>query len=547
MIMTEEDKHTQGSMKWLTMHEERRRHELDMESDRWLSKAMGEHLSQLQRFALQFHLYRARTQNVAALTDKHVVEMDDGDVALESTSEVEFLQSKPAYDAYGGSSVAARSAKSTKKPEAPSLTAVPDSKSYIDSVINRNKGLGDTDKKTPTTPRGTKSTVSASTPRSTKVQSPVESKVDIEANSQREREARAARLRQTKASAVAARSSSAQPAPPTQSSSVPTAPATSRGPAKNPATPIKVSVPVPLKHAASDTSPLIPSPMLKKAKRPLQIVDEAEKDQSGPSVSIPPFENEDDAESHRRAELARQQLTSLGQFEPVWGWMLKSSGVLMSWQRRFFVMTRSGKIKYTSQDPTKEDNVKWVHVLNVEDITRVESDTFADSAVRPPTDQYHNNSFYVDAVRSHRLHAGADKTQRFKFCCGNKSDMNKWMWALRNATDVVYTLEEGGLVQRSPIREHFRRMYAILSPLLCSSMQAARNGQRIADGEESHVSIELPTYRKRIQMEDDIAALEAQQREAALREKVREEEEQRYHLLSPHTARSPSPPNPDLM
>ena len=232
--------------------------------------------------------------------------------------------------------------------------------------------------------------------------------------------------------------------------------------------------------------------------------------------------------------VGRKALADLAQFPPCWGWLYKSQGVLMSWQQRYFVFTQTGKLKYTTQDPTVEGaNVRWILLLHAEDITRVEVDMFHDSTsgVRPPVDQYHSNCFYIDAVSNHDDHEQRGRPRRFKFCCRNKSEMTRWMQTLRKATDVVYSLEEASLVPRSPVREHFRRMFALLSPLLATASSGL--------GDE-----EIPAYRRRVQMEDDIAALEAQQREAEEKERREEEEERRLGQMSPRKqrGRSASPP-----
>lgn len=537
MLTSTGESSARGGVRWATMHEERRRHDLEMEHDRGLAKIMGEHLSQLQRLALEFHLYHARAQNIGGRRDSF------GDGTLSDTSCTSIVLSNlgdgadgapPArghvYDPYSERSLAAQRGRSSS-PAAAAGPSGPLGSAYLEGLLGRRAAGADTSKAPPSVGRSRHSNASNNNSSNTNkkrevpkvrlprrpLPPPSDAPHQGEAASATKNE-RVEMLRQKKAAAAAAQ-------PP------------SSGKGAHP----KLSSP---DAPSSSQSPLIgsSSSLRGKARRdPQQIIEDAERDQAGPSLlaGVPVFDNADEEEARRKAGIAREQLTSLGQFDPVWGWMLKSTGVLMSWQRRFFVMTKSGKIKYTSQDPTKEEAVRWVHLLNAEDITRVESDTFADTAVRPPTNQFNVNCFYVDAVRSHRHpgDGGAPRTERFKFCCGNKAELNKWMWALRGATDTVYTLEEGGLVERSPLREHFRRMYAILSPLLNSSIQAARQGQLPAGAE-----VGLPTYRRRIQMEDDIAALEAQQREAYARERQREEDEQRKFILSPRTARSPSPP-----
>ncbi|CUF02104.1 Hypothetical protein, putative [Bodo saltans] len=199
---------------------------------------------------------------------------------------------------------------------------------------------------------------------------------------------------------------------------------------------------------------------------------------------------------------------SAAPFPVMHGWMLKGSGVHMSWQRRYFFLNRSGRLMVsTSPDPFKASEslspkgsmaslrslspaggqpanssstprrsvsfaspltlsspypssshiIKWEICIRVEDIVRVEDDHNSGGAKLPPD---HNlaNCFHCDVA----VHQGPSLTdvtlRRLRFCCFSRKDRNGWIAGLRRARQAVMELERQGIVEPSP-----------LTKLLCAS------------------------------------------------------------------------------
>lgn len=159
-------------------------------------------------------------------------------------------------------------------------------------------------------------------------------------------------------------------------------------------------------------------------------------------------------------------------FTPYWGWMWKSTGVLTTWQKRFFVFTKRGKLKLSANDKGP-----WTVVVSAQHILRVETDAYYDTTngVPPPVNPFQAYGFYIDAVDQRT----STKQTRLRFCCFNKEELNAWLVVLRKATDVVFSLEQTGSLQPSPLRKR-------IDPSMGSPV----------------------TYRKRTQIEDDMTALE---------------------------------------
>lgn len=180
-------------------------------------------------------------------------------------------------------------------------------------------------------------------------------------------------------------------------------------------------------------------------------------------------------------------------FTPYWGWMFKSTGVLMTWQRRFFVFTTRGKLKCSASDKGP-----WNVLVSANNIMRVEVDSYHDTAggVAPPTSQYHQYGFYIDAFDA----ANPAKPKRLRFCCFCRRELNAWLTVLRRATDVVFALEESGSIARSPARRH----------LDLSDSKARLAISNLSQHHEDGAT--APTYRKRTQLEEDVHALEFRQR-----------------------------------
>jgi hypothetical protein len=181
-------------------------------------------------------------------------------------------------------------------------------------------------------------------------------------------------------------------------------------------------------------------------------------------------------------------------FKPYWGWMFKSTGLLMSWQRRFFVFTTRGKLKCGASD-----DGPWSFVLAANHILRVEVDSYHDTSggVAPPTSQYHQYGFYVDTYDPHQ----PQRPKRLRFCCYSRKELNAWLTVLRRATDVIFALEEAGSIARSPARRR-----------LDLSDERTRMAIRMLSSrhDDTDGTLGAPTYRRRTQLEEDLAALEYQ-------------------------------------
>jgi hypothetical protein len=212
----------------------------------------------------------------------------------------------------------------------------------------------------------------------------------------------------------------------------------------------------------------------------------------------------------------RQQLASLTQFQQCYGWMLKSAGVMMTWQKRFFALTCTGKLRYTSADPKDvttgggSQRVRWRTLLNAEDIVRVELDTVTGGA-KPPIDQYHQYNFYMDVAAREGLKD--IRQRRIRFCCYNRTDLQMWIAALRHATDVVYELEQRGELPRSPLRR-------LLDPAVLAALLATAEPLR-------HYSLRSPvpqTYRLRMQTENEVACIEEHLKETEAMARARQQE-----------------------
>jgi hypothetical protein len=204
----------------------------------------------------------------------------------------------------------------------------------------------------------------------------------------------------------------------------------------------------------------------------------------------------------------RQQLTSLTHFQQCFGWMLKSTGVMMTWQKRFFALTSKGKLRYTASEPQPQTKQRWVTLLNAEDIVRVELDTSA--GAKPPIDQYHQYGFYIDAAS--REGPKDIRQRRIRFCCFHRSDMQMWLVALRHATDVVFALEQRGDLPRSPLRR-------LLDPTVLSTLLESEPVR--------HYSLRSPvpqTYRLRMQTEDEVAAIEEHLKTVDAQTKAKQQE-----------------------
>jgi hypothetical protein len=216
-----------------------------------------------------------------------------------------------------------------------------------------------------------------------------------------------------------------------------------------------------------------------------------------PDSKVPRYEMLDEDAGNRDAQLASQIPTGYADseasdFTPMnyreyWGWMAKSTGVLVTWQRRFFVFTKTGKLKCatTPEGP-------WQLIFEAPQILRVEVDAYHEgSGARPPADQYHQYGFYVDISGENPM-----RPERCRFCCYSKGDLNNWLHILRQAVEVVYHLEETHSIAPSPLR--IRVDEALL-----------------------HEGGKHTSYRRRTQLEDDTYALQQARQERAERSPMR--------------------------
>lgn len=189
-------------------------------------------------------------------------------------------------------------------------------------------------------------------------------------------------------------------------------------------------------------------------------------------------------------------------FKPYWGWMLKSTGILMTWQRRFFVFTTRGKLKCSVGD-----NGPWHVIFSANNIIRVEVDSYHDTngGAAPPTSQYHQYGFFVDLYDP----TSVARPKRMRFCCFSRKELNAWLTVLRRATDIIFALEESGSIARSPAR---RRLDLSDERTRLAIKNLSAN---FADGVE-HVTA-APTYRRRQQLEEELQAIELRRSEERAR------------------------------
>eukprot|EP01063_Lacrimia_lanifica_P022582 TRINITY_DN30123_c0_g1_i1.p1 TRINITY_DN30123_c0_g1~~TRINITY_DN30123_c0_g1_i1.p1 ORF type:complete len:1120 (+),score=465.88 TRINITY_DN30123_c0_g1_i1:203-3361(+) len=119
-----------------------------------------------------------------------------------------------------------------------------------------------------------------------------------------------------------------------------------------------------------------------------------------------------------------------------WGWLYKSSGMFVTWQRRFFIL-RDGVLKMS---PTGDIGVEeewetnaacFKTVLKVDAVARVELETFKDVSQgnHPPTGKYESFGFMVETY----------SRQKIKFCCTSSSERAEWMNVFRKCNEIRLT------------------------------------------------------------------------------------------------------------
>ena len=191
-------------------------------------------------------------------------------------------------------------------------------------------------------------------------------------------------------------------------------------------------------------------------------------------------------------------------FTPYWGWMEKSTGVLMTWQRRFFVFTTRGKLKIAVSEKGP-----FTVLFTANQILRVEVDTYHDvlKGARPPTSQYTQYGFYVD-ISDPSVTA---KQRRLRFCCHSRALVNSWLTVLRRAADVVFALEDSGTGARAPARRRFDTVMASATHVAADLRRSLTGGNADATSGGPSSGKKMVSYRRRVQLEGDLAALEAAQ------------------------------------
>eukprot|EP01060_Flectonema_neradi_P002631 TRINITY_DN11671_c0_g1_i1.p1 TRINITY_DN11671_c0_g1~~TRINITY_DN11671_c0_g1_i1.p1 ORF type:complete len:952 (+),score=233.06 TRINITY_DN11671_c0_g1_i1:33-2888(+) len=114
-------------------------------------------------------------------------------------------------------------------------------------------------------------------------------------------------------------------------------------------------------------------------------------------------------------------------FPSYWGWMFRSSGMFVSWQRRFFVV-RDGILKIGTSDTGT-----FQTLVNTEAIAKVELDSFSDASQgnHPPTGKYESFGFMVETYSK----------QKIRFCCTSSSERSEWMSVLRKCIEIRLGIE----------------------------------------------------------------------------------------------------------
>ena len=110
-----------------------------------------------------------------------------------------------------------------------------------------------------------------------------------------------------------------------------------------------------------------------------------------------------------------------------WGWMFRSSGMFVSWQRRFFVV-RDGILKFGTTD-----SGSFQTLVNTDAIAKVELDCFGDASQgnHPPTGKYESFGFMIETYSK----------QKIRFCCTSSSERSEWMSILRKCIEIRLGIE----------------------------------------------------------------------------------------------------------
>ncbi len=270
-------------------------------------------------------------------------------------------------------------------------------------------------------------------------------------------------------------------------------------------------------------------------------------------------------------------------FHPFWGFMFRSNGALLTWQRRLFVFTSNGRLRCAHNEKGP-----WMLVTTADKILRVEVDSYHDvggNGLAPPTTQYHQYGFFVDVIDTDTAPAPGEphRQKRLRFCCFSRGELTNWMHILRRATETVGQLAELGVAGAiSPVRRRFEDLAeeaVRLGGAHVAEAMARLEAQHRADNADATGANQGDTqggndllnkwlaqhqdadgnpipapaivpYRARVQLEDEVAVLERreQTRAAAAR---RAESEQRdpalahpiAHYNTPTSLGKPRPPH----
>lgn len=156
---------------------------------------------------------------------------------------------------------------------------------------------------------------------------------------------------------------------------------------------------------------------------------------------------------------------------PYHGWLLRcSTGAHVGWNRRYFCVTRTGKLRMTNADPQEAIEqylrrmrkqqqqapsttvhdvpnvltlVKWTTLARVEHITDVDFDCCTAEkcgGARLPPHVESSHGFVVDlrvGEEGQHHHASVNVVSRIRLCCYSKKDRNEWVQTLRRVVQLT--------------------------------------------------------------------------------------------------------------
>jgi hypothetical protein len=299
-----------------------------------------------------------------------------------------------------------------------------------------------------------------------------------------------------------------------------------------------------------------------------QVVMDVNADGTGaPPVPAVPRPSTIAAVEVTRAELSGGVWSGPSAFPPIfhayWGWMFRSLGALLTWQRRFFVFTSDGKLKCSNSE-----RGPWSVVATADRILRVEVDSYYDASngTAPPTSQTHQYGFFIDVVdviddgehapppaSASRQYGPNTRQRRLRFCCYSRFELNAWLHILRRATELAAHLDERR-PDASPLRRKFSELAGDAQRLggqakeitiatakrRSASMdpRATTIDPRVAGIDAGDEAFVVP-YRARVQLEDEVALLNARAVYAPM-QRARSNSGHSIHGDTPFSGRPPS-------